>query len=138
MHIQNNVITPATYQNYTYDILSLTNSTLLTAGNILFPTYDFLFLFHRKMYYPLLLQCPFSHLTSCTPTKSNLYLANSLTAGTGWCTCLRHFAASQMVASSIHDDVIGIFIYIILPAAVWPWGSPQPLTKMSTRISPGR
>ena len=25
------------------------------------------------------------------------------------------------------------FIYIILPIALWPWGSTQPLTKMSTR-----
>jgi len=31
MHIQNNDITPATSQNYTYGIPSLTNSTLLTA-----------------------------------------------------------------------------------------------------------
>jgi hypothetical protein len=38
-------------------------------------------LFLRKKYYPLFLLCPpFSHLTSCTPTKSNLYLANSLAA----------------------------------------------------------
>ena len=37
------------------------------------------FLLHRKKYNPLLLQCsPLSHLTSCTPTKSNSYLANSL------------------------------------------------------------
>jgi hypothetical protein len=62
-----------------------------------------------------------SHLTSCTPTKSNLYLANSLTAGTRWCSCLRHFAASQTAASSIPDRVIGIFIYSIFPTALWPW-----------------
>ena len=70
-----------------HNILSLTNPTLLTADTILwctknlFPIDDFCFLFHRKNYNPLLLPCPpLSHQTSCTPTKSNLYLANSLAA----------------------------------------------------------
>jgi hypothetical protein len=31
----------------------------------------------KKLYSPALTQPPLSHLTSCTPTKSNLYLANS-------------------------------------------------------------
>ena len=40
----------------------------------------FVSFFHRKKY-PLLLLCPLlSHLTYCTPSKSNLYLANSLDA----------------------------------------------------------
>jgi len=34
----------------------------------------------QKNYNPLLLLPPLSHLTSCTSTKSNLYLANSLAA----------------------------------------------------------
>jgi len=34
----------------------------------------------EKNYNPPLLLCPLSHLTSCTPTKYNLYLANSLVA----------------------------------------------------------
>jgi hypothetical protein len=33
----------------------------------------------RKCYIPLLVQCHPSHLTSCTPTKSNLYFAILLT-----------------------------------------------------------
>jgi hypothetical protein len=34
----------------------------------------------------------------------------------------RHYAASQKVAGSIPDEVIGFSsIYLILPAAVWPW-----------------
>jgi len=35
----------------TYYILPLTNSTLLTADDILFPSYDFRFLFRRTIYY---------------------------------------------------------------------------------------
>ena len=47
--------------------------------NILFPINDFLFLFHRKKIITPILTVPsLSHLTSCTPTKSNLYVANSL------------------------------------------------------------
>ena len=69
-----------------YDTLLLTNSTQLLmlffgVQKILFPTDDFRFLFRKKNYNPLLLPCPpMSHPTSCTPTKCNLYLANSLAA----------------------------------------------------------
>ena len=50
-----------------YDILPLTNSTLLlillcSVQKILFPIYDFRFLFHRKNYIPLLLQHPHNFL----------------------------------------------------------------------------
>jgi len=45
----------------------------------LLPIDEIRFLFHRKNYNPLLLLYPMLHLTS-TPTKSNLYFANSLTA----------------------------------------------------------
>ena len=69
-----------------YYTLLLTNYTLLTSDTvpwctkILFPTNDFRFLFHRKNYISPLTVPPFSHLTFCTATKSNLYLANSLAA----------------------------------------------------------
>ena len=39
-----------------------------------------------------------------------------------WRTCMRHCATSRKVARSIPDYVIGIFIDIILPIALWPWG----------------
>jgi hypothetical protein len=45
--------------------------------NILFPIDDFRFLFHRKLIIPRSYRALLSHLTSCTSTKSNLYLANS-------------------------------------------------------------
>jgi hypothetical protein len=34
---------------------------------------------------------------------------------------LRHCATNRKAAGSIPDGVIGIFIDIILPAALWPW-----------------
>jgi hypothetical protein len=86
MHIHNNDITPERPLRTIYDILSLTISTLLTTDTILcnerkllFPYDDFRFLFHRKSYNPLLLQCPpLPHIKSCKPTKCDSYLANSL------------------------------------------------------------
>jgi hypothetical protein len=33
--------------------------------------------------------------------------------------------------------VLDFSIYLILPAALWTWGSTQPLTEMSTRKLPG-
>jgi len=35
---------------------------------------------------------------------------------------LRRFATNRCVAVSIPDGVIGIFIDIILPIVLWPWG----------------
>jgi hypothetical protein len=68
-----------------YDILSLTNSTLLTADKILLcskkpvPNSWFSFLFPYKNVYSLAGSLPPpSHVTSCTPTKSNLHLDSSL------------------------------------------------------------
>jgi hypothetical protein len=42
--------------------------------------------------------------------------------GTRWRNWLRHFATSRKVAGSIPDSIIGIFIDIILPVALWPCG----------------
>jgi hypothetical protein len=60
-----------------YDILSLTNATLLTADMMflckenLYPAHDSHSPFHTKMYILLLVQC------HRTPTKSNLYFDSS-------------------------------------------------------------
>ena len=35
---------------------------------------------------------------------------------------LRCFATNRKVAGPIPDGVIGLFIDIILPIALWPWG----------------
>jgi hypothetical protein len=42
--------------------------------------------------------------------------------GTRWRSWLRHCAANRKDAGSIPDGVIGIFIDIIVPAALWSWG----------------
>ena len=66
-----------------YDTLSLTNSTLLTADTILWCTknsYSQLMIFVSFSVEKIIACSPLSHLTSCTPTKSNLCLANSLAA----------------------------------------------------------
>ena len=71
---------PVTSQNCLHHpLLSELLILFCAVQKILFPIDDFRFLFHKKKYNPLLLTVPpFSHLTSCTPIKSNLYLANSL------------------------------------------------------------
>jgi hypothetical protein len=68
-----------------YDILSLINSILLTADMILLRTKNpvpnswFSFPFSLKNVYSPAGTVPLpSYLTSCTPTKSNLYLDSSL------------------------------------------------------------
>jgi len=84
-HIHKNDITSATSNIYN-GIISLIKSTLLIAYLILWCTKNFFqlvilvsfplkkIIFHFSYGYSL------SHLTSCTPTKSNLHLANSLAA----------------------------------------------------------
>jgi hypothetical protein len=47
----------------------------------------------------------------------------------GRAVCLRHCDTSRKVEGSIPEGVIDI----ILPPALWPLGSTQPLTEMSTR-----
>jgi len=66
-----------------YDILSLTYSTLLAVETVLWCTKKSCF---KLLIFVSFLQkkiscshsAPLSHLTSCTPTKCNLYLAHSL------------------------------------------------------------
>jgi len=65
---------------------SLTKSTILTADTVLWctknclPSWWFSFPSPYKKISPGLTVSPLSHPTSCTSTKSNLYLANSLAA----------------------------------------------------------
>jgi len=44
---------------------------------------DLRFFFHSKFIIPCSYRAPLSHLTSCTPTKSNSHLADSLTTAVG-------------------------------------------------------
>ena len=67
-------------------VLSVTNCNLSTAHTILWCTkklfqIDNLNVFlHTNIYNPLLLTCPFSLRTSCTPAESTLHIANFLAA----------------------------------------------------------
>jgi hypothetical protein len=66
------------------DILSLTNSTLLAAGMYLlcaknlYLSHSSSSTFHKGVYFPAGMVLLPSHLTSCTPTKSNIYAASPL------------------------------------------------------------
>ena len=51
---------------------------------------------------------------------SLIHLTTQEIRGMRWCSWLRHCATSCKVAVSIPDVVV--FIDIILPAALWPWG----------------
>jgi hypothetical protein len=51
---------------------------------------------------------------------------------------LTHNITSRKVTGSIPDEVTGFFlIYLIFPAAQWPWGSNQLLTELNIRNLPG-
>jgi len=82
--IQNNAIHQQPLRTE-YDVLSLTNSTPLIADIILWRTkknssqLKIFFLFRKIKHNPSALTVPpLSHLTFCTPTTSNLFIANSL------------------------------------------------------------
>ena len=74
VHIQNNDISPATFQNYVWHPNNKKLYSLdccycsMVYKKVLFQIDDFCFLFHRK------------NIISCTFTTSNSYLANSLAA----------------------------------------------------------
>jgi hypothetical protein len=57
--------------------------------------------------------------------------------GVWWCNWLRHYATSQKPVGSISDEVLNFSTDQILSATLWPLGSTQPVTKLSTRNIPG-
>ena len=86
MHIQNNDITPATSQNYIwYPIANKLYFLNCWYYSVLYKkSCSQLKIFISLSLEKIIISCsyhsPFVHLTSCTPTKSNLHLANSLAA----------------------------------------------------------
>jgi hypothetical protein len=69
---------------------------------------------------------PLIHLRLTDPfTVVYFYDLHTLTAKFLWTAVakwLRCCATNRKVAGSISDGVIGIFIDIIIPIALWPWG----------------
>jgi hypothetical protein len=53
------------------------------------------------------------------------------------CSWLRHYATSQKVTGSIHDEVIGFFNWSNPSSSTMAPSSTQPVTEMSTRNLPG-
>ena len=84
MHIQNNDVTPATSQIYIWNpftnkfySLNCWHYSVVYKKSCSQLMNSVSFSVLKKNYNPLLLPCPlFYLLTSCTPTKSNLHLAN--------------------------------------------------------------
>jgi hypothetical protein len=89
----------------------------------------------------------FCGVTSCVPEESYTHFwgnwcfyIQSITSQkrarssiVGWSTILQ--TRSSLVPFPIRP--LDFLIYLILPAALWPWESTQPLTEMSTRNLPG-
>jgi hypothetical protein len=56
-------------------------------------------------------------------------------AGTRWRSWLQPYATNRKVAGSVPDSINGIFVDIILPAALWSWDrEPSGLVRSCTRI----
>jgi hypothetical protein len=69
--------------------------------------------------------------------KNTFKIRSSEMWGMWWCCWLRHCATIQKVVVLIPDGVIWIFIDIILPATVWPWGWLSLQQKWVRGIFPG-
>jgi len=85
-YFQNNDITPATSQNYIRHPIANKLCSLswwyysVVYKKILLPIDDIRFLFHKKLKSSARTVPTLSHISSCTLTKFNLYIANSLAA----------------------------------------------------------
>jgi hypothetical protein len=74
-------------------------------------------------------------LQKCYSTTNSIFFHFLLPyfGGTRWCSWLRHYATSRMVAASIPDEVIGFFNWPNPSSRTIALGSTQPLTEMSNR-----
>jgi hypothetical protein len=70
---------------------------------------------------------------ACASFGNYLLWLYSIIRDTRWRIWLRHCATSRKDPGSIPDCIIGIFIDIIFPAALWTLGSTQTPTEMSSR-----
>ena len=95
---------------------------------ILFITDDFRFLSHSKFIIPCSYRAPLSHLTSCTPTKSNLHLANSLTTAVSETALHRLFTIEVpnlmspfhcLGRTKVSVQVLGTCLWFVTKPVLW-------------------